>query len=315
MTIGLSLLRWLALLRGLALLRWLATLLSCGGMGGLVYAVLCAPMRPPAALGVRGLKRQRALQDPAWRAIEPGVRWLGERLSGVLTPKQTSALDQQLVLGGDYLGLTPPEYVALSVMSLLAGLAGSLLLGRVLRVGPVVVLAATLCGGAVPYVLVSGEALRRQKAIARGLPTAIDLVALAMSAGLDFPGAVRQVVEKSSDPNDPLVEELGWVLHKLGLGITRRQALTEFAARVPIEIVIDFAGAVGQAEERGHPVARVLQVQASQSRQQRSVRAEESAAKAGVALSAPLVLVFLSIFILILAPILIRLGKSAFFEG
>jgi tight adherence protein C len=140
-------------------------------------------------------------------------------------------------------------------------------------------------------------------------------VALAMSAGLDFPGAVRQVVEKSSDPYDPLVEELGWILHKLGLGLTRRQALEEFAVRVPVGVVVEFVGAVVQAEERGHPVARVLQVQASQSRQQRSVRAEESAAKAGVALNGPLLLLFLSVFVLILVPIVIRVSRSAFFQG
>jgi tight adherence protein C len=300
---------------GLPLLRWLAVLLSCAGVGALVCAVLCAPSRPPGALGVRGLKRQRALQDPAWRAVEPAVRWLGDRLSGVLTVRQTSALDRQLVLGGDYLGLVPSEYVALSILSLVGGLAASLLLGRMLRIGPVLVLTSTLFGGAVPYLLVAGEAVRRQKTISRGLPAAIDLVALAMSAGLDFPGAVRQVVEKSSDPYDPLVEELGFILHKLGLGLTRRQALEEFAVRVPVGVVLEFVGAVVQAEERGHPVAHVLQVQAQQSRQQRSVRAEESAAKAGVALTAPLILLFLSVFVLILVPIIIRVSKSSFFQG
>jgi tight adherence protein C len=299
----------------LSLLRGLVVLLLSTGMGAFVYVVLSAPSRAAEALGVRGLKRQRALQGDVWRSVEPTVRWLGHRLSGILSERQWAALDRQLVLAGDYLGLTAPEYVALNVLSLVFGLVLSLVAGRGLKMGPLLMLASTLICAAIPVLLVSGETAKRQKWISRRLPGAIDLIALAMSAGLDFPAAARQVVEKSSDPNDPLVEELGWVLHKLSLGRTRRQALEEFAIRVPIEVVLEFVGAVSQAEERGHPVAGVLAVQATQSRRRRSVRAEESAAKAGVALALPLLLVFMSILILILGPIILQLGHSALLEG
>jgi tight adherence protein C len=296
-------------------LRWLAVAVFALGAGGFAYVVFCAPSRRPEALGFRGLKRQRAVQDPTWRIFEPCVRWLGERLSGALSDRQVAALDRALVLSGDYLGLTASEYVALSVLSFLAGLSVSLLIARNLKIGPVLVLTCSLMGGALPFLIVSGEGVKRQKWIGRRLPSAIDLIALAMSAGLDFPGAVRQVVEKASDPYDPLIEELGWILHKLSLGLTRRQALEEFASRVPIEVVLEFVGAVAQADERGHPVAGVLQVQATQSRQRRSVRAEESAAKAGVALAFPLILMFVTILVLIIGPIVLKVGHSALFEG
>jgi tight adherence protein C len=299
----------------LSALRALAVLVLCGGTGFLAYVALCSPSRRPGVLGIRGLKRQRALQDSAWRKFEPLVRWLGHRVSGIPSDRQNEAIDRQLVLAGDYLGLTPAEYVALNVLSAMGGVAIAIAIGRFLKASPVVMAASMLFVAAIPYLLVSGEIVKRQKWVARRLPGAIDLIALAMSAGLDFPGAVRQVVDKSSDPFDPLIEELGFVLHKLGLGRTRRQALEEFAGRVPVEVVLEFVGAVAQAEERGHPVAGVLQIQATQSRQRRSVRAEENAAKAGVALALPLILVFISILILILAPIILRVGHSALFEG
>ena len=299
----------------LAAFRALAVAVLCGGMGLLAHVALCSPSRRPGVLGIRGLKRQRALQDTAWRRFEPLVRWVGHRVSGIPSDKQNEAIDRQLVLAGDYLGLTPAEYVALNVLSSIGGVGAAIGLGRFLKASPVMMAAAMLFVAAIPYLLVSGEIVKRQKWVARRLPGAIDLIALAMSAGLDFPGAVRQVVDKSSDPYDPLIEELGFVLHKLGLGRTRRQALEEFAGRVPVEVVLEFVGAVAQAEERGHPVAGVLQIQATQSRQRRSVRAEENAAKAGVALALPLILVFISILILILAPIILRVGHSALFEG
>jgi tight adherence protein C len=300
---------------GLDALRWLCVGVLAAALAAAVYALLCAPSRPAARLGIRGLKRQRALEDPLWRGIEPMVRWLGVRLSGVLSERQSKQIDRQLVLAGDFLGLTPPEYVALSLLSFLVFVAVGLLLARFTQMGTILVVACALFGGGLLYLLVSGEADKRLKSISRRLPGAIDLIALAMSAGLDFPGAIRQVVERSSDPFEPLTEELGWILHKLSLGTTRRQALEEFGERVPVEVVLEFVGAVAQAEERGHPVARVLQVQATTSRQRRSVRAEESAAKAGVALVGPLVLVFLAILVLIMAPMILRLGHSGIFEG
>jgi tight adherence protein C len=131
-----------------------------------------------------------------------------------------------------------------------------------------------------------------------------------MSAGLDFPGSVRQLVEKSGSPDDPLVEEFTLMLQSLQLGRTRRQALEEFAARAPTYAVIEFVGAVVQAELRGNPLVDVLRIQAEVSRRKRTVRAEESAAKAGVALAGPLILVFLTILILIVAPIVMKLQSS-----
>ena len=70
----------------------------------------------------------------------------------------------------------------------------------------------------------------------------------------------------------------------------------------------EFTGALIQAEERGNPVADVLQIQATSSRMRRSIRAEELAAKAGVAMVGPLVLVFATIMILIMGPMSMSLS-------
>jgi len=113
---------------------------------------------------------------------------------------------------------------------------------------------------------------------------------------------VRQVIEKSSNPDDPLVEEFTLLLQTLNLGRTRKDALAEFARRCPNETVKEFVGSLIQAEERGNPVADVLQIQATSSRTRRSVRAEELAAKAGVQIVGPLMLIFVCIMGLILGP-------------
>jgi tight adherence protein C len=296
----------------LLLLRIGTVLLLALAFGLFTYAVASAPSRTATRLGLRGLKRQTAIRkNEGWAMIEPTVRWLGVRVGRVLTDDARAVLDQQISNAGDYLGLTPEEYLALSILS--AG--GGLLLGVVVGLGigiggTMAVIAATAFGAFLPYLQISGEATERLKNISRGLPYTIDLMSLSMGAGLDFPGAVRQVVEKSSNPDDPIVEEFTLVLQGLSLGRTRKDSLLEFAKRAPVDAVQEFVNALVQAEERGNPVAEVLAIQAGVSRQRRSTRAEEAAAKAGVQMVLPLMLVFFCVMGLLLGPALLTIMKG-----
>ena len=232
---------------------------------------------------------------------------MGIRVSGILTESQKAALDEQLSLAGDWMGITPEEYVGLSILSGLACAAAGGLMGLLTNLGMLLVIIFGLAGLALPYMQISGAAQDRLKDISRGLPYAIDLMALAMGAGLDFPGAVRQVVQKSSNPEDPMVEEFTLIMQSLNIGRMRKDTLAEFARRAPVDAVKEFCGSLIQAEERGNPVADVLQIQATGSRTRRSVRAEELAAKAGVAMVGPLMLVFAAIMMLILGPMYLQM--------
>ncbi len=277
----------------------------------LIYTMASAPTRVASRLGLRGLKRQRALStNEAWASFEPVVRWLGVRVSGLTTEEQRAALDKQIGLAGDYMGLTPDEYLALSILSAIGGTLGGLVAGWMMDLGAITVIAGFLLGAALPYMQVSGIGQERLKSIGRGLPYVIDLMALSMGAGLDFPGAVRQVVEKSSNPDDPLVEEFTLILQTTNLGRTRREALLEFSVRAPVDAAIEFVNALIQAEDRGNPVAEVLSIQAAVSRTRRSVRAEEGAAKAGVQMVGPLMLVFFTIMGMLLGPAMLNMQSG-----
>jgi tight adherence protein C len=296
---------------GYALYRDLAVLAFACSIALVMRTVAEAPTRVASRLGMRGLKRRRAIEDfPPWAQLEPLVRWLGVRVSGLLSDGLHASLDSQLALAGDYLGLTPEEYVALSIVAFFGGIAVGAACGALVGSSALLMIVCGPLGAAIPYLQISGEAQRRLKQINRGLPYAIDLIALGMSAGLDFPGAIRQVVDKSSNPNDALIEELQRLLQELQLGTTRKQALAEFAKRAPTNSVNEFVSAVVQAEERGNPVAEVLSIQAGVSRQRRSVAAEEAAARAGVAMVAPLMLLVLCVLVLLLGPIILRLSRG-----
>lgn len=273
-----------------------------------IYAIAGAPTREASRLGMRGLKRRQAIEgNPAWSQIEPLVRWLGVRVSGVVGEKSRERIDGQLDLAGGYLGLTADEYVSLSVVSCLGGLLFGGVVGSVYDNRPLAMIICFTLGAALPYLHISEQGQKRLREINEGLPYVVDLMALGMSAGLDFPGAIRQVVDKASNPEDPLIVELTRILRELQLGKTRKQALADFATRAPTGPVNEFVVALIQAEERGNPVADVLQIQAGVARMRRSVKAEEAAAKAAVKMLGPLFLLFACIMMLVMGPMLLTL--------
>ncbi|HMJ11656.1 MAG TPA: type II secretion system F family protein [Polyangiaceae bacterium] len=280
----------------------------CVGLSALIRV----PSREAPRLGVRGLRRVQSVRDNgAWAEVEPAVRWLGARLRPLLGDKLRTALDRQITLAGDFCGLLPEELVALTALltSVLMTLGASygILSGK----GPALyVLLGAALGVLLPYLHMTSIEQARKKHVQKRLPYVIDLLSLALSAGLDFPGALRQVVEKTSNARDPLVEEVNLILYELSVGKTRKQALAQLHERVPSESVQEFVAAVTQAEERGNPLAEVLNIQAEASRQGRSVRAEESASKAGMKMFIPIVIIVLVVMLMILAPLIMGLESS-----
>jgi tight adherence protein C len=89
----------------------------------------------------------------------------------------------------------------------------------------------------------------------------------------------------------------------LDLGMTRKSALLAFEERCPVDEVRDLVRAVIMAEQKGASVASALVQQARSSRQRRSVRAEEAAARAGVMLILPLMLLMGSILLILVGPL------------
>ncbi len=290
------------------LFEYLALGLMTLGLGLFVYQLALTPAEIQPDVGVKGLKRKAVLDEGGpFNTLEPLMRWLAARIASLPIDDTREKINTQIRHGGEYLGLMADEYLALCVLGSVFFGAVGLALDAYAEIGGIFVLMLAAFGAILPHLQVSGEIERRFKQVNRGLPFAIDLVALTMSAGLDFPGALRQVTEKTSDKNDALYEEMQRILQELELGRTRKQALLAFADRCPTEAVKDFTQAVVQAEEKGNPLADVLQIQATMLRMRRSVAAEESAARAGVLMMGPLMLIFAVIMMIILGPFAVNI--------
>ncbi len=103
---------------------------------------------------------------------------------------------------------------------------------RGLRVHVAWSLIAGALGAASPLLWLRDQVKKRLLRISRALPYHLDLLTLAVEAGLDFTGALGRVVERGK--SGPLTEELHLVLRQLRLGKTREEALKGMIARVKL---------------------------------------------------------------------------------
>ncbi len=285
----------------------LATAAIALGLALAAYALArIAPLSRPL-LGPRGLQRGRALSASGVFALgEPCLRWLGAVVARLPLAPVRDHVRAALTRSGELLGLCADELLALCVLAAAAAAATAALTAPWLGLGPASLAAVTALGAAAPWLHVRAEGERRQRRIARALPAAIDLLALAMGAGLDFTGALGLLVRELPDAEDPLVQELARVLQELAMGHTRRQALAALALRAPCNAMQDFVAAVTQAEHRGNPLAEVLCIQARVLRLRRSVSAEEAAARASVLLVLPMTLLLGAILLIVLGPFIVH---------
>jgi tight adherence protein C len=277
------------------------------GLFGLTFELVRKrPARRPV-LGNRGLKRAQALRRPGlFTLVEPALRYLAARLSGLWPGFLLPRVGRALTESGDHLGLSEDELIAASALSAIG--CGALWLAVCMLTDlPVTsVAAAFLLGAFLPWFRLRAVAQDRAKSVTRSLPGVIELAAMCMGAGLDFPSSLRRVVESAAQPEEPIVEELQRVLQELDLGCTRRSAMHGLAARVPSDEVRELVNSVLQAEDKGSPLARVLTIQAQTLRLRRSVAAEEMASEAALMLVGPMTLIFLCVIVLLLAPVAVR---------
>ena len=280
--------------------------LAIGGASWLTYQLAQHPCARRPRLGTRGLKRNGALDDLWFRSWEPFTRYLAGWIERLPIDRLRTRIEARLIRAGHCRGITPDELLGLAVLAAgagaLAGLAAAAWLSWSKLLG---VLGAAL-GAFVPWMRIGVVASRRARVVDRGLPAAIDLASLCMSAGLDLPASLAKIVQSAADPSDPLIEELGRVLQELDLGYTRRRAFEGLAERVPTDQVRELVNSVIQAEQKGSPLAGVLTIQAQTQRLHRTLDGEEAASEASLMLVGPMALIFLCVILLLLSPLVVR---------
>ncbi len=215
--------------------------------------------------------------------------------------------------------IAPTEFLALKVLlPVVFGSFWFILLRLSLRLFPVIaseVALLTLAGLLIfylyPVLWLKGVLATRHRAIQRALPFVLDLLTLAVEAGLDFMTALQRNCERRT--LDPLNEELIHVIREIQLGTPRRIALRNLSTRVGLGDLRSVSYALIQADELGVSIGSILRIQADQMRQRRFERAERLANEAPVKMLGPLMLfIFPAVFIILLGPTLTQVSGQLF---
>lgn len=165
--------------------------------------------------------------------------------------------------------------------------------------------AAVLVGAYYPYFKLIQRMEDRKAQIFAELPYVVDLLSLAIEAGLDFRRAVERLVEFSED--SPLISELRFFLHDLEMGVNTETALKNMAERVHVLAFFSFIEAIIQATQMGVDITPTLHAQAEQMRTAYFQELEKEANRTPILILIPTALcIFPPMLILLLTPAVIR---------
>ncbi|MDQ3155153.1 MAG: type II secretion system F family protein [Actinomycetota bacterium] len=160
---------------------------------------------------------------------------------------------------------------------------------------------------ALPNIIVKGRATERQQQILLELPDVLDQVTISIESGLGFEASLARVGQNGKGP---LASEVARVVQDSRLGMSRRDAYQALADRTDVDDLKRFLKSIVQAEEFGVPISKVVRTQADELRTKRRQRAEEKAAKVALKLLFPMLFcMFPVLFILILTPAIVNMGK------
>jgi tight adherence protein C len=291
------------MLAGLTYGALVAASLACAGVAAFLLLKTLYPTQLLAeAEAVKAAGELAEEENPLRRAILNRFAGWSSRL---LRKKRNEDLKKRfLMMGAPH--LRPVDFITYQQLSGAFFLGFGLMLlnfvGYPLWVSPVF----AAFGALLPFVWLNDRIKKRHKAIGRELPYSLDLLTLSVEAGLDFASAVQTVVQRSR--RGALHEELSIMLNEIRMGKTREEALRNLASRVDFGPLTQFVANLVQADRMGTSLGKVLRIQSTQLRIDRTHRAEKLAGEAPVKLLFPLIFcIFPTVFFILFGPIVYRL--------
>ena len=244
------------------------------------------------------------------RVIRPIIDKLSGKDKGKAKSKGTEELKKMLAQAGFPGGLTSAEFLV--VQNIIRISFPIIFISLTILIMPKFVIASTAFGVGVgllaPRIFLQRKIKTRLHNIQRQLPDVLDLLTVAVEAGLGFDAACDKVVEKMAGP---IPEEFSLTLRHMRMGQARRDAFKNMALRVDQPDLNGFVSAIIQADQLGVSVGQVLRIQSDQLREKRRQRAEEEAAKAPVKMMIPLVFfIFPNVGIVIGVPALFQMLEA-----
>ena len=173
--------------------------------------------------------------------------------------------------------------------------------------------AATVVGYVTPMQYLLLRIRRRQRAIARGLPNALDLMVVCVEAGLGIDQTTLVVAKELQSAYPEICSEFTIMNLELRAGKRRAEALHNLAERTGVEDVRKLVAVLVQTDRFGTSIAQSLRGHADYLRTMARQRAEERASKLAVKLVFPIFFCVLpSLFVVTIGPVITHLVRDLF---
>ncbi|SCY72712.1 type II secretion system F family protein [Microvirga guangxiensis] len=173
-----------------------------------------------------------------------------------------------------------------------------------------IAVAAAWLGYFAPQLYISNKIKKRQEAIRRSWPDALDLLLICVECGMSVESALRKVSDEIGAQCVELSEELSLTTAELSYLQDRRKAYENLAERTGLDGVKGVVTSLIQSEKYGTPLAHSLRVLAQENRDMRMNEAEKKAAALPPKLTVPMILFFLPVlFAVIITPAAIRIAN------
>jgi len=170
---------------------------------------------------------------------------------------------------------------------------------------------AAALGFYLPNIWLSRVGAKRREEITLMLPDALDLMVVCVEAGQGLNAALVTVGNEMRTHAPNLSTEMRLISHEIRAGLSRSQALRNFASRTGVDEARALVAVLIQSDKLGTSIAQALRVHAQSMRTRRRQRAEENARKTAIKLLFPLVFcIFPSLFVVILAPAMIQILRA-----
>jgi tight adherence protein C len=162
-------------------------------------------------------------------------------------------------------------------------------------------------GWFVSHLVMDRLALNRRRSIAHGLPDAIELLVIAVEAGLSLEDAIKRIVIELSRSQPAIAEELAITSADLSILPSRDDALRRLAVRINLPSLRSVVTTLLQTMRYGTPLAQALRIVAAELRNDALRKLEEQANRMPVLLTIPMILFILpSLFLIILGPAFLK---------
>jgi tight adherence protein C len=176
---------------------------------------------------------------------------------------------------------------------------------------PVLLLTLTvgaIAGWLLPILFIDYNIKQRTKAVAMGLPDALELLVVCVEAGLSLEDGLQRVARELEDSQPALADELTLTWAEINILPNRAQALANLAARTDIPSVRSVVSTLSQSMKFGTPLAQSLRVGATEMRNDQMMQLEERASRLPALMTIPVMLFIMpTLFLIIGGPAALRL--------